>query len=177
MVADAYKDYEKEEIFLENTLRISAKELEQSNYNLYKKQELLNSVKNSMDDVVFYKDLDHTYIGCNAKFVEFLGLSEEDLIGKSDFDLFDAITAKKYHDTNEEIMQKRIKVTYKHWVKFKENKAYVLTSKTPLLDRYGKIIGIVGISRDITHEFELQKEVEHKNIMLFNKQSLYQWGK
>lgn len=176
LVGDAYKDYEDEESFLENILKTSAKELEESNNNLYKQRELLKSVENSMDDAIFYKDLAHTYIGCNAKFVEFLGLSEKDLIGRSDFDLFDAITAKRYHDTNEEIIQNRTKIIYKHWVEFKGNKVYVLTSKTPLLDRKGKVIGIVGISRDITHEFELQKEVEHKNIMLIQQAKLVSMG-
>ena len=176
LVADAYKDYEDEESFLEDTLKTSAKELEESNNNLYKQRELLKSVENSMDDAIFYKDLEHKYIGCNASYVEFLGFSEEGLIGKSDFDIFDAISAKRYYDTNEDIMKNKTKVSYKHWVEFKGNKIYVLTSKTPLIDRQGKVIGTVGISRDITHEFELQKEVEHKNIMLIQQAKLVSMG-
>jgi len=176
LIENAYCNYEDEERFLEHTLDVNAKELEESNDHLYKKKELLKSVENSMEDAIFYKDLDHKYIGANTIFLEFIGISEENLIGKSDYDFFDTQTADSYREMNEDILKNRAKIIYKQWVDFKRRKVYVLTSKTALVDTKGVVIGIVGVSRDITHEYELQKEVEHKNIMLIQQNKLVSMG-
>ena len=176
LVESAYTDYEDEEKFLEHTLNINAKELEESNCLLYQKQELLKSVENSLDYAIFYKDLEHKYIGCNLAFSNFFGLSEEEMIGKSDFDFFTTSIAEQYYVTNEDIMKNKTKVVYKHWVQLENKKIYALTSKTPLVNRQGQVIGIVGTSRDITHEFRLQKDLEQKNIMLIQQNKLASMG-
>ena len=176
LVQEAYVEYEEEEKLFEKVLDISAKEIEETNILLLKKRELLKSVENSMDDAIFYKDLEHKYIGANTKFLEFIGISEKNLIGKNDYDFFDKEIATSYYNTNEDIIKNKNKNIYKQWVDFKGKKVYVLTSKTPLLDGQGTVIGIVGISRDITHEYELQREVEYKNIMLIQQNKLVSMG-
>ena len=176
LIENGYRDFEENESFLNKILEVNAKELEESNYRLYRKQELLRSVKNSMDDAIFYKDLNHRYIGCNEKFAEFLGLSEEEMIGKSDYDFFDKKTADYYREMNEEIIQNQRKIVYKQWVDFHGKKVYALTSKTALVDKNKKVIGVVGVSRDITHEYEMQKELEHKNIILIQQNKLVSMG-
>jgi PAS domain S-box-containing protein len=176
LVEDAYKNYEEEEQFLDKTLTANAKELEEANYNLYQKQELLKSVENSMEDAIFYKNLEHKYIGGNSKFLSYFNIEEKDLIGMSDFDFFDTETANSYFDINQDIIKNKTKLVYKQWVTLKGEKLYVLTSKTALIDTQGNVIGIVGVSRDITHEYELQKEVEQKNIMLIQQNKLVSMG-
>ena len=176
VVEDAYKNYEKEEKLLENILAVNAKELEETNSLLLREQELLKSVEDSMGDAMFYKNLQHQYIGCNKRFAEFLKLNEKDIIGKTDYDLFDEASARKYQKVNEKLIREKTKVSYKQWVEYKGEKYYVLISKTPLINIKGEIIGTVGVSRDITHEYELQKEVEHKNIMLIQQNKLVSMG-
>ncbi len=176
LVKDAYEDYEAEERLLEKILEVNAKELEKVNTLLVEQRELLKSVENSMDDAIYYKDLEHKYIGCNKKFEEFIGLKEKELIGKTDDDFFDEETALRHFKFNEEIIHNRTKQLHKQWVNFGNKKSYVLTSKTPLINSHGDVIGIVGISKDITHEYELQQDVEHKNIMLVQQNKLVSMG-
>lgn len=176
LVKQAYEDYEEEEKQLENILDINANELEELNKFLIDQKELLKSVENSMDDAVFYKNLQHKYIGCNKKFENFIGLSEKKLIGKTDYDFFDKNTAYHYWSSNEEIIHNKKKVIYKQWVEYNGKKVYVLTSKTPLINIDEKVIGIVGIARDITSEYKLQKDIEHKNIMLIQQNKLVSMG-
>ena len=176
LVTATYNSYDEEEKFLEHVLEVSARELEETNSHLLKQQELLKSVENSMDDGVFYKDLDYKYIGCNKKFAEFLGYKEEDIIGKSDYDFFDDETALRYQKSNDELLLEGKKVTYKNWLQYKGKKSYILISKTPLVDIQGKVVGIVGVTRDITYEYELQQDIERKNIMLIEQNKLVSMG-
>jgi len=175
-VEEAYNDYEEEEKLLENVLYTNAKELEETNTLLQKQQELLKSVENSMDDAIFYKDLNHKYIGCNKKFADFLGYSEEEIVGKTYYDFFDHDTILNYYRTNEILFKTKRKTVYKQWVTYKNKKLYVLTSKTPLINNKGDIIGVVGVSRDITHEYELQQEIERKTIMLIQQNKFVSMG-
>jgi len=175
-VAATYEQCAKEKQQMQEVLETNAQELEKANNLLIEKQELLKNVENSMEDTIFYKDLNHRYIGCNKKFEEFLNIKEEDIIGKTDFELFDKESALKYKQINEEIFKEKKKIVYKHWVRYKNKDYYVLTSKTPLYNSNGEIIGNVGVSRDITHEYKLQQDIEHKNIMLIQQNKLASMG-
>jgi len=176
LIDQSYTHYEKEENVLEKRLKENAKQLKETNELLRKQQELLKSVENSIEDAIFYKDLQQRYIGCNKKFANFLGCSEAEIIGKTDYDLFDKNMALKYRKTNDMILKKRKKVVYKKWIEYQGEKIYVVISKTPLINNNGEVIGMVGISRDITHEYQLQKDVEHKNIMLIQQNKLVSMG-
>ncbi|WP_057832902.1 PAS domain-containing protein [Colwellia sp. TT2012] len=61
---------------------------------------LLNSVINLIDDLIFYKDKDFKYIGCNTAFLHFINISADKLIGKNDFEIFDHDLASlfRHHD-------------------------------------------------------------------------------
>jgi len=176
LVEEAYDDYEEEEKLLENILNANAEELEESNALLLEQQELLKSVENSMDDAIFYKDLNDKYIGCNKKFADLLGYSEKEIIGKKYTDFVQDDTASEDYKTNTILFQNKCKIVYKHWISYKDKKAYFLTSKTPLINSQGDLIGLVGVSRDITREYELQQEIEHKTIMLIQQNKFVSMG-
>jgi len=144
---------------------------------LQKKQTLNKDIENSIDDAIFYKDTQHRYIGCNKKFAEFFDMSEDEIVGKTDFDLFDEATALKYYYRNEKLLNKtKRKVTHQQWVEYKDKKVYTIVTKTPIIDKNEDVIGIVGIIRNITNEYMLQKEIEHKNIMLIQQNKLISMG-
>jgi len=144
---------------------------------LTKKQILNKDIENSIDDAIFYKDIYHRYIGCNKKFADFFDMNEKEIVGKTDFDLFDEATALKYYSRNEELLNRnKKKVTHKQWIEYKEKRIYTIISKTPIIDKEGCVIGIVGIIRNITNEYMLQKEIEHKNIMLIQQNKLISMG-
>lgn len=50
---------------------------------------LLSSVINLIDDLIFYKDENFKYLGCNSAFLTFINKSPAELIGKDDFEIFD----------------------------------------------------------------------------------------
>ena len=158
------------------------KQLTQNNnkekISLLKTKQILNKdIENSIDDAIFYKDTQHRYIGCNKKFAEFFDMSEDEIVGKTDFDLFDEATALKYYYRNEKLLNRtKSKAIHKQWVEYEDKRLYTLVSKTPIIDKDGNVIGIVGIIRNITNEYLLQKEIEHKNIMLIQQNKLISMG-
>lgn len=110
---------------------------------------------------IYWKNIKLEYLGCNQLAASFVRLqSPKDIIGKTDFDIFiDHDLAKSYQDADKEIlsMGKSIlnqpgKLTNEDGETF-----YTLVSKAPITDLYGNIIGLVGITVDVT-ETERSKE-------------------
>jgi len=66
-----------------------AVERKRSEDSLLRQTILLSSLLDSIPDIVFFKDRQGVYLGCNPPFAEFVGQSRNDIIGKTDYDLFD----------------------------------------------------------------------------------------
>lgn len=111
---------------------------------------MLSSVINLIDDLIFYKDKDFKYIGCNAAFLNFINIPVEDLIGKNDFDIFEHEVASVFrHHDKLMLAQNKIR-TNKEWVTYPDgNNVFLLTKKIPFLYDATNT-GILGISRDVT---------------------------
>ena len=90
---------------------------------------LLSSVINLIDDLIFYKDKDLKYIGCNTAFLNFINKSAEDLIGKDDFEIFDYDLAKLFR-YNDKLMLAQGKVrTNEEFIILSESKNKIDTIK------------------------------------------------
>jgi two-component system, OmpR family, aerobic respiration control sensor histidine kinase ArcB len=103
---------------------------------------------------VFWKDTDCTYLGCNDAFAQAIGFSSpEEIIGKSDFDL--PVTRESsiaYQADDKEVMRtKKPKINIEEVQTFTDGRQlFLLTSKVPLLNKRGKVIGVLGVYNDIT---------------------------
>jgi len=170
LINQAYDDFYIERQVLDNTLEVSSKELTLNIRKTMQSHELLKSVTDSIDDAIFYKDLDLNYIGCNLHFTDFAGKSVQDIIGKNDYDLFDAEEAKHFQGIDNTILHNGTSQAFKEWVSNKEGeKIYLSTVKSPLKDSKGNIIGIVGIARDLTREYQMKKDLETKQLLLIQQ--------
>ena len=132
--------------------------------NITKKDLKLSNILDSSDDLIFYKDLNFTYTGCNDAFCNFLNLPKSKIIGKNDYELFDVNFANLFRTMDEKILEKKKSHTNKEWVKFPNNEdVLLLTQKSPLFDNQGEIYGLLGIARDITKELEVSKKEADDN--------------
>ncbi|MBF0572940.1 MAG: PAS domain-containing protein [Desulfamplus sp.] len=112
---------------------------------------LLTSLLHSMYDIVFFKDINGVYLGCNKAFAEHLGLSIEEIIGKTDYDLFTKEDADFFRSNDKKMLKIMKPLHNEDWISYPDGRRRMIdTLKTPYLDSKGSLIGIIGVSRDIT---------------------------
>lgn len=120
--------------------------------------QLLNVI-NNLPGCVYWKNRQGHYLGCNQVFLNMVGLEDEDqVIGKTDDELpwkKDAVELRK-HD--QYVMHSRAPQALEEMVSLATRKRRVYSVvKAPLTDSYGRIIGIVGTSIDITERHESER--------------------
>lgn len=124
---------------------------------LTKQAGLITSLLDSVPDLIFYKDLDGVYLGCNPPFAAFVGRPRADIIGKTDYELFPAPVAEEFRANDRLMLENRQAKHNDEWVTYPDGRRVLLnTLKTPYWGPQGDLIGILGISRDIT----ARKQVE-----------------
>ena len=139
--------------------RDTEKELEQSRKALSREKGLLRGVINAIPDLIYYKDTEGKYLGCNKSFEAFVGSREQDVVGRSVYELFDEETARPFHQMDQEVFNSGRLVSKEVWVASTSGeKVFLDTVKTPFNDLGGSLHGLVGISRDFTD----RKKVESK---------------
>jgi PAS domain S-box-containing protein len=110
---------------------------------------LISSLLDSIPDLVFFKDRDGVYLGCNPPFAAFVGRPREAIVGHTDYDLFDRSVADAFRHHDRLMLQSREARRNEEWVTYPDGHAVLLdTLKTPYWGPDGELIGILGISRD-----------------------------
>jgi len=130
---------------------------------------LLRNLIDNMPDRIYAKDLNSRFIVCNEALVKRMGMTNlEDIIGKTDFDLVPKDLATQYYSNEQEIIK-----TGKPLINHEESMGSIsgsvrwnLSTKVPFRDTSGKIVGIVGMGRDITDRKLAEEEIKLKNELL-----------
>lgn len=170
LISQAYDDFYIERQMLEHTLEVSSTELTLSIRQAMENHALLKSVTDSIDSAIFYKDLDLNYIGCNWHFSNLVGKPLDEIIGKNDHDLFNPTEAEHFQINDREIIASGVPHSIKEWVNnSKGERMYYSTVKSPLRDEKNQIIGVVGVARNLTKEYELEKDIEAKKLLLIQQ--------
>jgi diguanylate cyclase (GGDEF)-like protein/PAS domain S-box-containing protein len=125
---------------------------------------LLRQVIDTIPDLIFFKDVDGHYLGCNKAFEAFTGRSEHEQVGKTDFDFFDHTTASYFREQDRQMLEVRQPRHNEEWVSYPDGHQVLLdTVKTPFADTHGKAFGVLGISRDITVQQHAQLELKERD--------------
>jgi PAS domain S-box-containing protein len=119
---------------------------------------LLRCILDSANDLIFIKDQNSVYRGCNRASEQFLGLSESDQIGKTDYDFFDAEAVVSIHAADRQVMETGKPVRSEELVTYADgHKALMDTVKVPYHGPSGELLGLVGIARDITERRQAEE--------------------
>ncbi len=145
------------------------------NADLSKKAEaleaLLAGLMDTIPDYIYFKDRQCRFIRINKAHARHLGLaSPDEAVGKTDLDLHDPNHAEKAFADDRRIMETGLPMI---GVAEKETQpdggiVWVSTTKVPLRDERGTVIGLVGISRDITEQKAAETRLSEQNEMLSN---------
>ncbi|WP_432474165.1 diguanylate cyclase domain-containing protein [Amphritea sp. HPY] len=137
-------------------------ELIRSQDALEKEKSLLNTVINAVPDIIFVKDLKGTYQLCNTSFEEFLGISSEQIIGKTDNELMSEASAQYIAAQDKRVTNSHTPQRCDEWVTYKDGRERLLDMyKLPLIDKQQALSGLLGIGRNVTFE----RETEQKQLM------------
>ncbi len=130
-------------------------------------QTILDNTK----DMIFIKDANLVYVAASKPFVEMVGKnSEEEIVGRTDLDVFeDESLAKRYIADDHKLLKKRKNlINYIEPITDDDGQArYGTTSKYILSDDDGNIIGILGVTKDITREYIARQHYQQELKYLF----------
>lgn len=122
-------------------------------------RDLLNTLLENVPDRIYFKDRESRFIRINYSLTHLLGLSSaEQAYGKTDFDFYDAEHAKEARADEERLMTGGDPIFGKveHEVLGNRRESWSLTTKLPMRNARGEIIGTCGISREITEIKQLE---------------------
>ncbi len=126
----------------------------------------LRSLLDSVPDVIYVKDRQGVYLNCNRAY-EVFGWHKKELVGKTDYDLYPEEIAEKYRQDDEEVIELGNAIKGEDWKEFPDGRRILFeTVKTPYRGPDGEVIGVIGISRDITAHNQIEAEVRALNVEL-----------
>ncbi len=144
---DNYKN-KLEEIVKERTL-----ELKNKNETLRFERNQLRTIIDNIPDTIYIKDIKSRFLNANKKELEYLKQQQlKDIVGKTDFDFYNKDFASGYFKDEQDILETGTAIINKEELCLNEHgeTVYLSTTKVPLRDKNGEIIGIVGIGKDIS---------------------------
>ncbi len=142
---------------------------------LERERSLFGTLVSTIPDLVWLKDQDGLYLHCNPAFECFFGAMREEIVGRSDYDFVDAELAAFFRMKDREALAADGPTKNEEWVTFADDghKALLETVKTPLRDGSGRLVGILGIARDVTEsrrmvELEASRTMDSRFRVIFD---------
>ncbi len=155
---------EKAEAELQETfgqLKIEIKEREETQIQLEQQSSFLCSFLDASPDLVFYRNEDKEFSGCNRAMELLTGKSEKQLVHLKPADVYSPEAAAKVIETDEKVFRHNVSLTYEQWLDYPDGrKACFEIRKVPYYDRVGKRHGLMGFGRDITERKRYQDALE-----------------
>lgn len=148
-------------VFLRDiTKRKEAEESLQKSHEILERSFKFNeALLTAIPNPVFYKDKEGRYLGCNPSFTEIMGITADDIKGKTVYEVSPSELAKVYHEKDLELMKNPGRQIYEFQVKDKNGiERPVIYYKDVFYDEKGEVAGIIGAFMDFTE----RKQIEEK---------------
>ena len=114
------------------------------------KNQFIDSILDNSPASVYAKDVDGRYLFGNARFMEYAGKPPHEVMGKTDFGLFPNEVAEQFREGDQRVLGSGEPYFEELDVNFHGQQEYWTSTKFPLLNAEGQILGVCGISLDIT---------------------------
>jgi PAS domain S-box-containing protein len=159
-------------------LDFTKKELIRSQLSQIEHEHFLNQIIESTTNPIFYKGTNGRYLGCNNAFSQLIGVSKDEIIGKTVFEISPKKLAEKYNQMDQEFFKNPETQQYEYEVASANGTMMdIMFYKTALKDEEGNIVGVLGhmfnISESKKLEREIKKEKEIGELILDTANEMY----
>jgi len=145
---------------------------------LERERMLLKSLVGAIPDLVWLKDPNGVYLSCNPAFSRFFGAPEAEIVGRTDYDFVAADLADFFRAKDRDALAAGRPTKNDEWVTFADDGHRVLleTIKTPVSDRTGNLVGILGVARDVTATRRTEEALRASESLLKDSQRVAHVG-
>ncbi|MGB6012502.1 MAG: PAS domain S-box protein, partial [Desulfobacterales bacterium] len=152
-----------ERIRAEKDLKLAKEELSRYSKDLERqvreRTREINSILQYTPSVVYIKDEKGRYILVNSRFEELFGVQNDEVRGKTDYDIFSKEAAEQFRNNDLKVLSERRSCQVEERVHQKGDIHTYLSVKFPLYDESGDIVSVCGISTDITDVKKAQDQL------------------
>ncbi|MGE4559265.1 MAG: PAS domain S-box protein [Desulfobulbus sp.] len=145
-------------------------ELKMAQLRLEQEQAQLRNLLQTVPALIWMKDPQGIYLSCNNRFQRFAGLPEAEIIGRTDFELFDREQAEGFRADDQKTVNNGSPTISEEWITYADDghRELLETIKTPLHDAGGTLQGVLGIGWDITEKKRIEKELLQERTRFIN---------
>jgi len=129
---------------------------------LWEERRLMRTLIDNMPDYIYVRDSKSRFLLANNALAELVGAkSAEGMLGKTDFDFFPKELAQAFYEDDQKVIRTGQGIVNQEEAALDSqgNAKWTLTSKVPLRDKDGRVVGIMGVGRDITERRLAEKEL------------------
>ena len=128
-------------------------------HDLEVERQRLKAIVDGVGAYIFIKGLDHRFEYVNQEVCDFLGCSQEEVVGHADSDFFDAETVAMFHEADCQVFERgeKVQTIEKRVVKQGEAPISLLSIKVPMFSPDGKVTALLGISTEISAQLAQEK--------------------
>lgn len=156
---------------------IISEALRQTILKVQNNRKLLEAIISSTSDAIVVKDLEGRYVLANRAAAQFANLPLEQFVGKTDSALYPAESAAMMQDMDRAVLSNdQIQTHDEHIKTFNGKELVFLVTKGPLHDDEGRVLGLFGISRDITERKEAEAALKKSETAMKMAQKLAATG-
>jgi PAS domain S-box-containing protein len=143
-------------------------ERKQAEESLQQSEAHLRTLIEALPDLVWLKDPDGVYLTCNPKFERFFGVKQSEIVGRTDYDFVDKALADFFREKDKTSMAAGKPTMNEEEVTYADDghKELLETIKTPMFAPDGKLIGILGVGRDITERKRVEEVLQQKEARI-----------
>ena len=134
--------------------------------------EILQAVIDATPDAIFVKDLDGCYVIINEAAAKFLGKSADEIVGKNDLELYPEATARQFIEDDKKVLASGKALSFEGVATSELGSQAYLVTKGVYRDKHGTILGLFGISHDMTELRQAQETLEQTRDALFRSQKM-----
>ncbi|GBD36272.1 Signal transduction histidine-protein kinase BarA [bacterium HR36] len=133
---------------------------------LFRHQQLLDGIVENSPAVIYAKDLQGSYLFINARYSELFGVQPQEIIGRTDADIFPAEFASKFQENDRQVLARGEALVFEEVAPHPDGPHTYVSVKFPIRNQQGQAVAVCGISTDIT-------ERKRAEIALRDSEALY----